>query len=178
MKRNVIVYGLISGLIVSAFMAVSMLLFKNHPDMEGGMVIGYASMIMAFAFIFVGIKNFRDKYNNKVISFGKAFKIGFFIALIASTMYVVTWVIEYNFFIPDFMDLYAENVLKAARAKGASEQEISAQVAEMAKYREMYKNPVLMVLMTYMEILPVGVLVSLIAAAILKKKSNPEIVTN
>src|ERR1017187_9822075 len=71
------------------------------------MLIGYASMLVALSLVFVGIRNYRDKYNNGVISFGKAFKIGIMIVLIASTIYVVAWLIDYFFFIPDFMEKYS-----------------------------------------------------------------------
>lgn len=174
MKKNVLVFGLISGSIVSAFMAVSAMMMSDNPNFEGSMVLGYASMLIAFSFIFVGIKNFRDKYNNGVIKFGKAFLIGLYIALIGSTMYVVTWLIEYNFFIPDFMDRYAEHVIKHAKESGATVAEIDKQMAEMAGYKEMYKNPVFVILLTYMEVLPIGILVSVISALILKKKNKEQ----
>lgn len=174
MKKNVIVFGLISGSIVSAFMAVSMMLMSKNPNFEGSMLVGYASMLIAFSFIFVGIKNFRDKYNDGVIKFGKAFLIGLYIALIGSTMYVVTWLIEYHFFIPDFMDTYSAHVIAHAKSSGASAAEIEKQVAEMAYYKEMYKNPLFVILFTYFEVLPIGILIALISALILKKKNKEQ----
>jgi hypothetical protein len=174
MKKNVIVFGSIAGFIVSAFMAVSMFLFSKNSNFEGGMVLGYTSMLIAFTFIFVGIKNYRDKYNNGLITFGKGFKIGLFIALIASTFYVITWVIEFNFFIPDFMEVYAEQTIKQVRESGASQLEIDKQLVEMAEYKELYKNPLFLVFITYMEILPLGIVVSIISAFILKRKENDE----
>jgi hypothetical protein len=128
-------------------------------------------MVVAFAFMFVGIKNFRDKYNGGVVSFGKAFRIGLYIALIASTMYVLVWLVEYYFFVPDFMEKYTACTMRDARASGASEAELTEKAAEMAKFTEMYKNPVWVVLITYAEILPVGLLIALISALILKRKT-------
>lgn len=174
MRKNIIVFVSIAGFIVSAVTAVSMLLISKNSNFEGGMVLGYTSMHIAFTFIFVGIKNFRDTYNDGLITFGKGFKLGFFIALIASTFYVITWVIEFNFFIPDFMDAYGEHMVKQVKESGASQIEIDKQIAEMAKYKEMYKNPLFMVLLTYIEILPVGILVAVISALILKRKEKKE----
>ncbi len=134
------------------------------------MLAGYAAMILSFSLVFVGVKNFRDKQNDGIISFGKAFKIGFLIALIASTMYVIAWMIDYYFFIPDFMDKFCSQAIASSKASGASQAEINAQTAEMDTYKEMYKNPFGVILLTYMEILPVGLVVSLISALILKKK--------
>jgi len=177
MKRNILVFGLIAGIIVSAIMAVTIGSSSEHRDYNESMMIGYLSMIVAFSFVFVGIKNYRDKYNGGLISFGAAFKLGFFISLIASTLYVITWMIMYHFFIPDFMDKYADHMIKEAQQAGASAAEIQAKTEEMAGYKEMYKNPLMIVLFTYVEILPVGLIITLISSLILKRnyaKSNTE----
>lgn len=174
MKKNVLVFGTIAGVIISAFMFISMLFFDSTSDFSGAMLVGYASMLVAFSFVFVGIKNFRDKYNDGLITFWKAFSIGFLISLIASTFYVITWMLELKFVIPDFMENYGAQMLKQARESGASQIEIDKTVAEMASYKEMYKNPIFLALLTYMEILPVGILVTLISALILKKKVKPQ----
>ena len=170
MKKNVIVFGLIAGVIASVLMVISMARCSSDANFEHSMLIGYASMVLAFAFIFVGIKNYRDKYNNGSITFGKAFKTGLYISLIASTMYVITWLIDYYVFIPDFMDKYVAHMLKEAKDSGASAAELTKQANELAYNQQLYKNPIMVVLFTYLEILPVGILVSLIAALILKRK--------
>jgi hypothetical protein len=173
MKKNVLVFGLLSGLVVSLLMIVSTTFFCSNSNYDGGMVVGYASMLIAFSFVFVGIKNYRDKYNGGLITFGKALKVGLFITLISSTMYVLTWLVVYYFFMPDFMDKYAAHMISKAQSSGAGQPEIDQQIAEMAKYREMYKNPVFVILFTYLEILPVGLVVTLISALILKRKAKP-----
>ena len=171
MKKNVIVFGLIAGIIVSAFMAFSMArCYANPTSFENGMLIGYASMIIAFSFVFIGIKNQRDKYNGGVISFGQAFKTGFFISLIASTIYVIVWAIDYNYFMPDFMEKYTEYKVTEARESGATQAEIDKTLAEMTWGKEMYKSPLFFTLFTYAEILPVGLLITLVSALILKRK--------
>ncbi|MES2690204.1 MAG: DUF4199 domain-containing protein [Bacteroidota bacterium] len=174
MKKNIIIYGLISGSIVSVLMLVSMNYLSHcegNVDYGISMLIGYASMLVAFSLVFVGIRNYRDKYNHGVISFGHAFKTGIMIALIASTMYVVAWLIDYFFFIPDFMEKYSTHMLDEMKASGASQAEIDAQIKEMADFATMYKNPFFNAMMTYAEILPVGLIVTLISSFILKRKA-------
>lgn len=175
MKKIVIVNGLIGGAIVASVMLATMGMFCQSGNFEAGMIVGYSTMIVAFSLVFVGIKNYRDKYNNGVISFGKAFTIGILITLIASTIYVIAWMIDFHFFIPDFGEKYAAAMLAKARAGGASEAEMVKQTADMASFLEMYKNPVVVALFTYLEILPVGLLITIVSSLILKRKAKPAI---
>jgi len=170
MKKIVLVCGVISGLIVASLMIVSTALCCSNGNFDMGMVLGYASMILAFSLIFVGIKNYRDKYNNGIISFGKAFRIGLYITLIASTFYVVTWLIVYFFFMPDFAEKYGAHMIDKLKAGGASQLEINKQTKEMADFAVMYKNPFYNAMITYTEVLPVGLVVTLIGSLILKRK--------
>src|SRR5579872_3998912 len=137
MKRNILVFGLISGIILALFI----LSFSIIGEQSHGYVIGYTAMIIAFSFIFVATRNFRDKYNGGVVSFGKAFRLGLGIALIGSTFYVLAWVIEYYFFIPDFMDKYAAHMIQAARASGLPAAELDKKIASINDMSRMYKNP-------------------------------------
>lgn len=174
MKKIVIVCGLIAGAIVASLMGISMLMYNNHPDSEHSMMLGYATMLLAFSLIFVGIKIFRDKHNGGTVSFGKGFMIGLYITLIASTIYVAVWALEYKYVFPDFMEKYSAGVVAKAKASGLSQDKLDAQLKEMAMYRDMYKNPVFFTVLTYAEILPVGLIVSAIAALILKRKNKGE----
>lgn len=180
MKKNIIVHGLIAGVIVSTLMLLSINYLSHCEgsiDYETSMLIGYASMLIAFSLIFVGIRNYRDQYNQGVISFGQAFKIGITIAFIASTVYVLAWLIDYFYFIPDFMERYSEHMLEKMKSGGASAAEIEAEAKEMAEFATMYKNPFINAMMTYVEILPVGIVVTLISSLILKKASNSNPIT-
>lgn len=172
MKKIVLVCGSIAGLIVTIVMLINVAMCYNSKNFEGNIWIGYASMLLAFSLIFIGIKNYRDKYNNGIISFGKAFKTGLYISLIGSTVYVLVWLIAYYLFVPDFMDMYSEQMMNQARRSGASQTEIDKTAMEMAGYKEMYQNPLMVVLLTYAEILPVGLIVTLISALLLKRRRD------
>src|SRR6188768_3086038 len=127
MKKNIIIYGLIAGIVVSILMLFSINYISHvegKVDYNTSLLIGYASMLIAFSLVFVGIRNYRDKYNGGIISFGKAFKIGIMIVLIASTIYVAAWLVDYFFFIHDFLEKYAANTLNELKAGGASQLEI------------------------------------------------------
>jgi hypothetical protein len=174
MKKNILTYGLMAGLIVSVIMLIGMNYLSHcngNVDYNTSMLVGYASMLLAFSLVYVGIRNYRNNYNNGVISFGKAFKIGILIVLIASTMYVIAWLIDYFFFIPDFADKYGAAMIAELKASGASQVEIDKKTVEMANFAKMYKNPLFNAMITYIEILPVGLIVTLISSLILKRKA-------
>lgn len=178
MRKNILIYGLIIGAIMSGNIIFMIYLFYNNSDFESHDILGYAAMIVVFSFIFFGVRNYRNKQNNGVITFGKAFKMGALITLIAATMYVGVWLICYYLFVPDFIDVYIQHVLKEASRNGATAAEIAAKTIEMGEFRELYKSPVFVIVATYLEVLPVGLLIALISALILKRKAaKPEATT-
>ncbi|OCX52538.1 hypothetical protein BEL04_13875 [Mucilaginibacter sp. PPCGB 2223] len=175
MKKTVWVFGSISGLIFVLWMATIYTACYNNPNMEASMWMGYGCMIVAFAFVFVGVKNFRDKYNGGTITFGKAFKVGLYIALIGSSAYVAAWLVDFYVFMPDFMDKYMAHELLRAKNHGATLAELNKQKEQMQTMANLYKTPVGVILLTYLEVLPVGLIMTLIAALILKRKPEENI---
>ena len=164
MNNIIIKNGLFGSIIVSALLVFVTMYMKANPEKEVSMMIGFAVMILAFFFVAWGIKQQRDA-NNGLITFGKAFMIGLWITLIISTIYVLVWlIILYNFF-PNFAEHYTDMAIQKA-----SPEEVAKVTEEMNSFKEMYKNPIMVILFTYMEILPLGIVFSLISALILKKK--------
>lgn len=170
MKNTVLKYGIIAGAIVSIFMIVTMPLMDENSDIKHSEILGYTVMLVAMSMIFIGVRSYRNNQLNGVISFGKAFVLGLYIALIASTMYVISWMLLSEFVVTDFMEVYWNSSVEQLQSSGLSQAEIDAQLEQMKSWMEMYKNPLVKFFITYMEILPVGILVSLVSAFILKKK--------
>lgn len=163
-------YGLIAGAIVTVFMAGGIYYYDKNPNFDGGMYVGFTGMIVAFSFIFIGIKNYRDNLSNGIISFGRAFKIGLWICLIACTIYVGVWLIEYYCLYPDFMDKYAAMELKKLNAANLTPAQLQEKTEQIQMMKESYKSTFWIIVWTYIEILPIGILATLISALILKKK--------
>jgi len=157
-------------LIITSFALYQVRECYANPDKQSNDVVGYAGMIAVFSLIFIGIKNYRDKFNSGIISFAQAFKTGLYITLVASGIYVVIWLVDYYIFVPDFLDKYIPHVLKEATRNGATEAELQEKATEMANFKEMYKNPLFVVVVTFLEVFPVGLAVSLVSALILKRK--------
>ena len=171
MKRTIWICGLIGGLISVGWFIVSEQLLNLSMSINDRLIFGYASMILGFSVIFVAVKNYRDNFNNGIITFGKAFRIGLFITLIASTVYVLIWMIDFKWFYTDYFAKFTSEMVAEMKASGKNAAEINAEVTEFNGEAAMYKNPLFNALFTYMEILPVGLVVSIIAALILKRKS-------
>ncbi len=169
MKRIVLTYGIIGGIIVAAMMWLT--LGSGTHDFDNGMWIGYTTMVIAFSTIFFAVRTYRDKHLGGTIKFGKAFLIGLYITLIASTMYVASWLVMDATSGQDFMAQYYEHEKTKLESSTLDAQQVEAKLQEMRDFQEMYKNPAVKVGFTYMEILPVGLLVSLLCAVILRRKT-------
>ena len=170
MKKIVWTFGLIAGGIFVAVMLTTMP-FLDQIGFEYGEIIGYTTLLVAFVFVFFGIRSYRENVGNGYITFGRAFKVGILITLIASLCYVISWQIVYYGFVPDFGEKYTQYMAEKSRAAGASPDQIAKEVADMQRFMALYKNPVYNFLITFfVEPLPMGLLITLISAAILRKR--------
>jgi hypothetical protein len=174
MKKIIWVCGIIGGLISVGWFIVSEQLLAIQMSMDARLYFGYASIILGLSVIFVAVKSYRDNYGNGIITFGKALGIGLLVTLVASTVYVAIWLIDYNWFYPDYFEKYSSSIVADMKAHGATAAAIQAKVAALKSYANMYKNPIFNALFTYMEIAPVGLVVSLISAVVLRKKQISE----
>jgi hypothetical protein len=168
--RYALVYGGIAGAIVITVL-VAGLAFDLHSHATSEW-FGYLVMLVALSLIFVGVKRYRDVECGGVIRFGRAFGVGLGIAAVAALVYVVVWEIYLAASGVDFMAQYTGIVVDGMRAKGATAAEIQARISEMRQMAEMYRNPLLRIPITFVEIFPVGLLVALISAALLR---NPKL---
>jgi len=172
MKRTILVFGAIASIILAVTLSISTILMKAAGGPASySMAMGYLSMLIAFAFVFVAVRSYRDRYNGGVISFGKAFQIGLWITLIASAAYTLTWIILYKTYYPNFMADYTAQNMAHARAAGKSDADLARIAADARDMQAVYDTWPGIVGFTLLEILPVGLLVSLVAAAILKRRT-------
>ena len=166
MKKIVLTYGAIAGAITIGFMSLS-LAGQDQPT-KALEWLGYLIMIVALSMIFVGIKRYRDRELGGVIKFGTAVTLGLGMTLVASVMYVAAW--EVNLSLTDyaFIDEYTQSVIADKEAAGVSGAELEAVVAQMAQMKDRYASPMFRLPMTFLEIFPVGLLITLLAAAVLR----------
>lgn len=170
MKKIVLTFGLIAGGILSVMMVLTTVIIKD-VGFDHGELIGYTSMVAAFLTIFFGIRAYRDQINAGAVSFGRAFTIGILITAIGAVLYVATWQVVSRVMWPDFAEKYAAHMIEKARASGSPPEKIAEQEKQMAEFTEMYKKPLYNIAFTFLEPLPVGIILTLVSAGILRRKT-------
>jgi hypothetical protein len=169
MKRTVLRFGLISGAVMSLLMLAT-LPFQDAIGFDNGALVGYTGMVVAFLMIYFGVRSYRDKEGGGAVSFGRALVVGALIAAVSSVCYVATWEVIYFGLAPDFIQKYEAYTLKKARAAGESEAAIERKRAELAEFARMYRNPLVNAAITFVEPLPVGLLIAAVSAAALRRR--------
>ncbi len=163
-------YGCVAGVLVGVPLSVMTIAGPGHIPNLTGMLIGYLTMLIALSTIFVAVKRHRDHALGGVIRFGQALAIGLGISVVAGIFYVAAWEAACAIAHLDFADTYAKMEIAQKAASGASEEELQRFTVEMDKFRQNYANPLYRLPMTFAEIFPVGVLVSLICAGLLSNR--------
>ena len=171
MKRTVLTFGLIAGAIMAAMMLITGV-FMDEIGFDKGEIIGYTTMVLAFLMTFFGIKSYRDNVSGGTISFGHALQIGLMITAVATVCYVATWEVIYYKLAPDFVEKYATYTVEKAKQAGATPAQVDAQMKQMMEFKEMYKNPFVNAALTFLEPPPVGLLVAVISAGVLRRKTT------
>ena len=169
MKRTVLTFGLISGAILSAMMLAT-LPFLDRIGFDRGEIIGYTSMVVAFLLIFFGVRSYRDNVAGGTVGFGRALAVALLISVVASLCYVATWEVIYYKVAPDFGTKYQAHLLDKARKNGESEEAIARRKVELDGFLELYRNPAINVAITFLEPLPVALVVSLVSAGVLSRR--------
>ena len=168
MKKTVWTFGLISGAILSVMMLAT-IPFQDAIGYDRGEVIGYTTMVLASLLIFFGIRSYREEVGGTV-SFGRALAVGALITAISSMCYVATWEVIYFKLSPGTLEKYQAHAIVNAKADGKSQAAIDRQLADMKKFAELYKNPFINSAITFLEPLPVGLIMTLVSAGILSRK--------
>jgi hypothetical protein len=172
MRKIVLTFGIISGVISSALMGITVPLVNNGTiNNRNGEVIGYTAIFLSFLLVFFGIRSYRENAGGGAITFGRGFKIGILITLISCVFYVATWEFIYTKIWPDFADKYAAQEIATLKEKGASAAEIAKVQKKMADMKTMLANPVMNAALTFIEPFPVGLIMTLVSAAILRKRT-------
>ena len=170
MKKIVVTFGLLSGAVAAVLMFIT-LPFAERIGFDRSIIVGYTTIVISMLFVYFGVRSYRDNVLGGHMTFGRGFTAGLLITVISSLCYVVAWLVMYYGFMPDFGTQYAAHLVDSARANGASPAEIEAAIKQGEQAREMLANPLINAAVSFTEPFPVGLLVALISAAVLKRTS-------
>ena len=171
MRKIVLTFGLIAGAIMSLLMLVTASMAEKI-GFDKGVFVGYTMMVAGFLMVYFGVKSYRDNVAGGSIRFGQAFKVGLVITLIATVCYVASWEFIGMRMMPDFMDKYVAYVIEQDRAAGASESQLAEKQREMDRLKEQYRKPAIRLAYTFIEPLPVGLVMTLVAAGVLSRRKR------
>ena len=171
MQRYMAIYGGISGAVVITSVTLSLSLADDGQSFATLEWLGYLIMLVALSMIFIAIKRYRDQELGGTITFGKATVVGLGTALVASAVYVLVWELYLAATDHAFIASYVDATIAAEQAKGISEADLATLAEEMNAMKESYGNFLFRISITFLEIFPVGFLITLVSAAILRRSS-------
>jgi len=173
MRKTVLTFGLLSGAL-SGLMMAGTVPFMDRIGFDRGVILGYTAIVISFLFVYAGVKSYRDTVAGGQLSFRTGLVVGGLITLVSCVCYVIAWQVVYYNFIPDFLDKYSAYVLDKLRAEGTAPAAIDEKAREMAEFKVLYANPLVNAALTLLEPLPVGIVVTLVSAVLLRKKLTTE----
>ena len=169
MKKTVWTFGLIAGGILAAMMLLTAP-FEAQIGYDRAEVIGYTTMVAAFLLIFFGIRSYRDNVVGGDVRFWRAFGVGLGIAAIAAVCYTATWEALYYWIRPDYPAKMAAQYEAHVRSSGGSPEQVAKQLADAKQFMENYNKPMVNVAYTFIEPLPVGLVIALVSAGVLSRR--------
>jgi len=168
MKKTVVTFGVISG-VVSSLMMLGTIPFMHRIGFDHGLIVGYTAIVLSFLLVFFGIRSYREQAGG-TLTFTRGFTVGILITLISCAFYVATWQLIYFKLQPDFIDRWETYAVEKVRAEGGTPEAVEATRRQMRSFKEAYDNPLTNAAYTFMEPFPVGLLVTVISAAVLRRK--------
>jgi len=172
MRKTVLTFGVTSGLI-SAVMMLATVPFMHKISSDKGLIVGYTTIVLAGLLVFFGIRSYRDNASGGRLTFARGLAVGILISLLSNCFYVATWEVVSYKFMPDFAEKYAGQMVEHAKSSGASQPKIDETARQAADFVRNYHNPLYKISMTFLEPFPVFLVITLVSAAILRKKSSP-----
>jgi len=130
--------------------------------------------VLSFLLVYFGVRSYRDNVAGGKIRFGRALVVGTLIMVVASVCYVATWEVIYFGIRPDYAARFEQVALAKARSGGGSPQAIQRKVADAQRFLRLYRNPAINAAITFLEPLPVGLVIALVSAGVLSRRRRRE----
>lgn len=165
--KYALIYGLLAGGVVAGVITAGLVVGPEN-SFFGSIWFGYLVMFVALSFVFMGVKRYRDVEKGGVIRFLPALGMGLGIAVVAAVGYILVWETYLASTGYRFMDDFLAATARNMAAEGKTPAEIAAFMADQQWIRDNYPNPLIRIPITFLEIFPVGLIMALFSAAVLR----------
>jgi hypothetical protein len=174
MKKIVFRYGIISFVTICTLGFINYLGIVKIPNYNGA-IGGYICILLSLIFIYVGIKQFRDKENGGFISYKQAFLVGILIVIFPSLANGIYDVIYVKYIDPGFMDKYYDVAIQNMKLTLPPNQ-LQEKLKSLESERAMFSNLYVQFLMMFLTVFIIGVVVTAISSLVLCKKPKTKTV--
>ncbi|MBK7477615.1 MAG: DUF4199 domain-containing protein [Haliscomenobacter sp.] len=164
-------FGLIASMILIALGLVAQvagLSDPSNPSGPGGIAMNILTYGIMIAAIVMAVKQHRDTELGGLISFKRAFGLGMFVILIIGAITMVWTFVYMSYINPDMVDQIMEAAQEKQQAQGLSDEQLEAASGMMG----MIMKPWFMAISAFVGTLLIGLIISLIVAAIMKKEAK------
>ena len=165
-------FGLILGTILVALPLIFYALGIEKNDVVQK-VSGFLNVAIYAVLVFIGIKTTRDTIGNGFISFGAGFSAGMVISVLGSAISAVGTYLYFTVINPGIITYIKMKQEEALYEKGLSD----AEVEKIAANMDFFSSPAMMTGFTFLGFMLLGLVVSLICAAIIKKENPAELIS-
>ena len=165
--NNSLIYGLLTGAVSIVFSILTYIL-----DVPFKSPVMYFSFVILLTGIIYGTFQYRNSYFGGYISFGKAFLSGFIIVLTATVLSSLYSYIFLTFIDPGYLEKIIQQTLEQTEAKMADKGVSADQMEPALAMTRKFMSPIIMMIFGILTSAFFGAILSLIAAAFLKKEDK------
>lgn len=171
MQKIVLRYGLYAMLLIIALSALEFFVLHDLLSDTLQEVLGYLTMLLSMVFVFLGIRQYRDKWNNGQLSFGQGLKVGILIILIPSVAFGLFDLLYTEVIHPGWVDEYYTNYIARLKTSTPPDQ-LEAALKKANAQKEMFSNPLYQFLLMAATVFIIGLIVTIISALTLRRRKT------
>jgi len=148
--------------------AIEMFVIEPYTNLNISEIAGYLIMLISMIFVFIGIKYYRDKENNGVLTFWQGLKIGILIVLIPSVAFGLFDLLYTEVINPGWMENYYSKMVEHIQKTTAPEK-LEAALKKLQANKEMFSNPAMQFLLMALTVFIIGFIVTIISSLALRR---------
>jgi hypothetical protein len=172
MKQIIFRYGLYATLLIVGLGMIDFFIISKFTSYAIQEVTGYLTMLLSMVFVFIGIRQYRDRVNGGVLSFWQGLKIGVLIVLIPAVFFGLFDLLYTEVIKPDWLENYYAAYLERIKASTPPDK-LAAALKKANDEKALFSNPIFQFLIMSATVFIIGLIVTIIASLTLRKAAKP-----